>query len=96
MKEGISDFVYHFNDAREGHILPTPERKAPHCSSRLLTSAGATLLPSWPSHTIDADTWDTTFGCLMSVIFLFVVPWDCVWRNFVVARGDRWRWNALR
>jgi len=29
--------------------------------------------------------------CLsMSVIFLFVVPWDYVWRNFVAARGDRW------
>jgi len=26
----------------------------------------------------------------MSVIFLFVVPWDYVWRNFVAARGDRW------
>jgi len=24
------------------------------------------------------------------VIFLFVVPWDYVWRNFVAARGDRW------
>jgi len=26
----------------------------------------------------------------MSVIFLFVVPWDYVWRNFVAARSDRW------
>jgi hypothetical protein len=26
------------------------------------------------------------------VIFLFVVPWDYVWRNFVAARGDRWWW----
>jgi len=24
-----------------------------------------------------------------SVIFLFVVPWDCVWRNFIAARGER-------
>jgi len=39
---------------------------------------------------MDSDTWDTTFACLMSVIFLFVVPWDYAWRNFVAARGDRW------
>ena len=50
----------------------------------------AVALPAWQNHTMDADTWDTTFACLMSVIFLFVVPWDYVWRNFVAARGDRW------
>jgi hypothetical protein len=38
---------------------------------------------------MDADTWDTTFACLMSAIFLFVIPWDYVWR--VAAHGDRWR-----
>jgi hypothetical protein len=51
----------------------------------------AVALPAWRNHTMDADTWDTTFACLVSVIFLFVVPWDHVWRNFVAARGDRWR-----
>lgn len=51
----------------------------------------AVALPAWRSHTMDADTWDTTFACLMSVIFLFVIPWDYVWRDFVAARGDRWR-----
>ena len=51
----------------------------------------AVALPAWQNHTMDANTWDTTFACLMSVIFLFVVPWDYVWRNFVAARGDRWR-----
>ena len=50
----------------------------------------AVALPAWRKHTMDADTWDTTVACLMSVIFLFVVPWDYVWRNFVAARGDRW------
>ena len=44
---------------------------------------------------MDSDTWDTTFACLMSVIFLFVVPWDYVWRNFVAARADRWWWKAF-
>ena len=50
----------------------------------------AVALPAWQNHTMDADTWDTTFACLMSAIFLFVVPWDYVWRNFVAARSDRW------
>jgi len=39
---------------------------------------------------MDVDTWDTTFACLISVIFLFIMPWDYVWRNFVAARGDPW------
>ena len=51
----------------------------------------AVALPAWRGHAMDADTWDTTFACLISVIFLFVVPWDYVWRIFVAARGDRWR-----
>ena len=51
----------------------------------------AVALPAWRNRAMDADTWDTTFACLMGVIFVFVVPWDYVWRNFVTARGDRWR-----
>jgi hypothetical protein len=50
----------------------------------------AVALPAWQNHTMDADTWDTTFACLLSVIFLFIMPWDYVWRNFVTARGDHW------
>src|ERR1700722_20031821 len=50
----------------------------------------AVALPQWQHHTMDADTWDTTFACLMSAIFLFVIPWDYVWRNFVTARSNRW------
>ncbi|HEX3429610.1 MAG TPA: hypothetical protein VHT03_01885 [Rhizomicrobium sp.] len=51
----------------------------------------AVALPAWQNHTMDADTWDTTFACLIAVVFLFVVPWDFVWRNFVTARSDGWR-----
>ncbi len=50
----------------------------------------AVAWPAWQHHTMDADTWDTTFACLVSVIFLFVIPWDYVWRNFLAGRGDRW------
>src|ERR1700675_3587753 len=38
----------------------------------------AVALPVWQHHTMDADTWETTFACLISVIFLFVMPWDYV------------------
>lgn len=48
-------------------------------------------LPAWQRGTMDADTWDTAFACLMSVIFVVIVPWDYVWRNFVAANGERWR-----
>jgi hypothetical protein len=45
-------------------------------------------LPVWQAGRI-ADIWDTTFACLMSAIFVVIVPWDYVWRNFVGAPGDR-------
>ncbi len=48
-------------------------------------------LPAWQAGKMDADISDTTFACLMSVIFLVIVPWDYVWRNFVAAHGDRWK-----
>jgi len=53
-----------------------------------MASGGGSAYLAEPHH--GPDTWDKTFACLMSVIFLFVVPWDYVWRNFVAARGDRW------
>jgi hypothetical protein len=48
-------------------------------------------LPVWLTGAMNADIWETTFACLMSVIFLFIVPWGYVWRNFVAAKGDRLR-----
>ena len=50
----------------------------------------AVALPAWQSGKMDADTWDTTFACLMAAMFLIVIPWDYVWRNFVAAKGDGW------
>jgi hypothetical protein len=47
-------------------------------------------LPAWRNGTMDADISDTTFACLMSVIFLIVVPWDYVARNFMAAKSERW------
>lgn len=50
----------------------------------------AVALPAWRSGTMDADLSETTFACLMSVIFVLIVPWDHVWRNFVIAKSERW------
>jgi hypothetical protein len=47
-------------------------------------------LPAWQAGKMDADISDTTFACLMSVIFLIIMPWDYVWRNFVAAKSERW------
>jgi len=48
-------------------------------------------LPAWRSGTVDAGIRDTTFACLMAVIFVVFVPWDYVWRNFAAAKSERWR-----
>jgi hypothetical protein len=47
--------------------------------------------PAWRGGTMDADMRDTVFSVSVVVIFLALVPWDYVWRNFIVARGDRLR-----
>jgi hypothetical protein len=46
-------------------------------------------LPAWRNNAMTADISDTTFACSMIAIFLFIMPWDYVWRNYVTARGDR-------
>jgi hypothetical protein len=46
-------------------------------------------LPLWQAGQMSADASETMTACLMGVIFVIVVPWDYVWRNFIVARGDR-------
>lgn len=45
-------------------------------------------LPVWQAGKI-ADIWDTTFACLLSVIFVVVMPWDYVWKNFFAAKSER-------
>jgi hypothetical protein len=48
-------------------------------------------LPLWRSGQMDAETAETMKACLMGAIFFFVIPWGYVWRNYVMASGDRWR-----
>jgi hypothetical protein len=48
-------------------------------------------LPAWQSGTLDANMRDAVFSVSFVVIYLVIVPWDYVWRNYIVAPGDRLR-----
>lgn len=48
-------------------------------------------LPLWIGHKLDADTSETAFECLIAVVYLALIPWDHVFRRFVLMKGDRWR-----
>ena len=47
-------------------------------------------LPLWRAGTMDADTTETAFECLLVVLIVAVVPWRYVLANYVMGRGDRW------
>lgn len=47
--------------------------------------------PAWRTGTMSADIQANLWDIGSGAVFLFVVPWDYVWRNFVAARGDRLR-----
>jgi hypothetical protein len=48
-------------------------------------------LPAWQSGTASPDIAETTFECSLIAIFLFILPWDYVWRNYVAQKSERWR-----
>lgn len=50
----------------------------------------AFALPLWRAHQItDAESADIT-SVLMVVVFLPLIPWGLVWRQYVCGRGERW------
>lgn len=52
----------------------------------------AIWLPLWLAHRVDADTADVFFSIFLGVILVpLVLPWNYVWKNYVIAPGDRWR-----
>lgn len=51
-------------------------------------------LPLWSARQMDADTLETAYECLLVVVFLFLIPWDYVFQNYVRQAGDRWRRGA--
>jgi hypothetical protein len=47
-------------------------------------------VPLWSSHQMDAGTAETASNCLVGVVFLFLIPWPYVFKNYVTKPGDPW------
>jgi hypothetical protein len=47
-------------------------------------------LPLWLEHRIDDATKENLFAVGMVVVLPFIVPWDYVWRHYVLQAGDPW------
>ena len=52
---------------------------------------GVVALPLWLGGNPDPATREMTRDLLLVVVILLVIPWDYVWRHYVLRRGDRWR-----
>lgn len=48
-------------------------------------------VPLWSAHSMSANFADTANQCLVAVIFLFLIPWDYVYANYVKGAGDPWK-----
>jgi hypothetical protein len=51
-------------------------------------------LPHWTRGQWNQDLGSTTFAVSLVVIFLPLVPWSYVFRNYVSKTGDRWGRSA--
>ena len=52
----------------------------------------AIWLPLWMGHRVDPDTADNAFSIFFGVVVVrLVLPWDYIWKNYVMAPADRWR-----
>jgi hypothetical protein len=51
----------------------------------------AFALPLWRAHQITPAVAADISSVLVVVIFLPLIPWVYVWREYVTARADRWR-----
>jgi hypothetical protein len=50
----------------------------------------AFALPLWRSHQITETMQADITAVIMVVVFLPLIPWGYVWRQYAVQRGDRW------
>lgn len=48
-------------------------------------------LPLWRTHQVTAAAAADIRACLMVVIFLPLIPWRHVFRQYVLAHGNRWK-----
>ena len=52
----------------------------------------AAWLPLWLTHRVDPDTADSFFPIVVGVVLVpLILPWGYIWKNYVIAAGDRWR-----
>jgi hypothetical protein len=52
----------------------------------------AAYLPPYLAHTVDPDLADNFVAIFLGVVLVpLVLPWGYVWKNYVIAPGDRWR-----
>ena len=51
----------------------------------------AFALPLWKAHQITPAAAADISAVLWVVLFLPLIPWVYVWREYAAARGDRWR-----
>lgn len=52
----------------------------------------AAWLPPYLMHNLSPDIADSFFGIFAGVVVVpILIPWGYVWRNYVLAPGDRWR-----
>lgn len=52
---------------------------------------GEFALPLWRAHQITAAVKADITAVMMVVVFLPLIPWGAVWRQYVTERGERWR-----
>jgi hypothetical protein len=56
-----------------------------------LTWLGLVALPLWLSGDLDGATLEQTGAVLWVLIVIAVIPWRHTFREFLLARGDRWQ-----
>jgi len=52
----------------------------------------AAWLPLYLAHQLDPVTADQAFAIFLGPVLVpIVLPWGYIWKNYVIAPGDRWR-----
>lgn len=52
---------------------------------------GVVALPLWLDDNLTGAVWENTIKVLWVIIVVAVIPWRHAFRQFVLARGERWR-----
>ena len=52
---------------------------------------GVVALPLWLDGNLTGAFWENTIKVLWVIIVVAVIPWRHAFRQFVLARGERWR-----